>query len=142
MKRSHVMRNDVLLNITGASIGRSCVYDLEEEANVNQHVCIIRLEKGFDTAYLLHRWLFSYGQRQIRVLMTGSNREGLNFEQIKKIYFPLIRDEAEVNRISSVLHSADEEIEREKSTLKKYLSIKQGLVQDLLSYENDVFEML
>ena len=74
--------------------------------------------------------------------MTGSNREGLNFEQIKKIYFPLIRDEAEVNRISSVLHSADEEIEREKSTLKKYLSIKQGLVQDLLSYENDVFEML
>lgn len=142
MKRSHVMRNDVLLNITGASIGRSCVYDLEEEANVNQHVCIIRLEKDFDSAYLLHRWLFSYGQRQIRVLMTGSNREGLNFDQIKKIYFPLIRDEAEVKRISAVLHSADEEIKREQSVLKKYLSIKQGLVHDLLSNEIDVSEII
>ena len=59
MKRSCVKKNDVLLNITGASIGRSCVYDLDEEANVNQHVCIIRMEKDFDTAYLLHRWLFS-----------------------------------------------------------------------------------
>lgn len=142
MKRSRVMRNDVLLNITGASIGRSCVYDLEEAANVNQHVCIIRLDKDFDTAYLLHKWLFSYGQRQIRILMTGSNREGLNFDQIKKIYFPLIRDVAEVNRISAILHSADEGIEREKSTLKKYLSIKHGLMQDLLSNEVDVSEIL
>ena len=142
MKRSCVKKNDVLLNITGASIGRSCVYDLDEEANVNQHVCIIRMEKDFDTAYLLHRWLFSYGQRQIRVLMTGSNREGLNFDQIKKIYFPLIRDEAEVKRISAVLQSADAEIIREQSTLKKYMSIKQGLVHDLLSNKIDVSNVI
>lgn len=142
MKRSHVIKNDVLLNVTGASIGRSCVYDLDEDANVNQHVCIIRLDKDFDTAYLLHKWLCSYGQHQIRMLMTGSNREGLNFDQIKKIYFPLIQDKEEMKRISAVLHNADEEIEREKSILKKYLSIKQGLVQDLLSNEVDVSEML
>ena len=133
MKRSHVLKNDVLLNITGASIGRSCVYELDEEANVNQHVCIIRLDKGYDVAYLLHRWLFSYGQRQIRVLMTGSNREGLNYDQIRKIYFPLVPDLEEVARISAVLKSADAEIQQEQSSLNKYLSIKQGLVHDLLT---------
>ena len=43
MKNSRVFKNDVLLNITGASIGRSCHVSQDiGPANVNQHVCIIR----------------------------------------------------------------------------------------------------
>ena len=38
--------NDVLLNITGASIGRVCLAPAEVDgARVNQHVCIIRTER-------------------------------------------------------------------------------------------------
>ncbi len=44
MLGSEVKPFDVLLNITGASIGRSCVVPAKfERGNVNQHVCIIRL---------------------------------------------------------------------------------------------------
>ena len=44
---THVKPGDVLLNITGASIGRVCsVPDNFEEGNVNQHVCIIRPKRG------------------------------------------------------------------------------------------------
>ena len=39
-------RNDVLLNTTGVSIGRCVVYHLDEDANLNQYVCIIRLSDG------------------------------------------------------------------------------------------------
>src|SRR6056297_1683995 len=40
MKSTTVKPLDVLLNITGASIGRSCVVPEKlEEGNVNQHVC-------------------------------------------------------------------------------------------------------
>ena len=42
MSNSRVYKDDILLNITGASIGRSAVYTLAKRANVNQHVCIIR----------------------------------------------------------------------------------------------------
>ena len=43
MKRSVVLHDDVLLNITGASIGRVARFGLlNKRANVNQHVCIIR----------------------------------------------------------------------------------------------------
>ena len=53
MMNSRVFANDVLLNITGASIGRSAVYKGLDEANVNQHVCIIRpierISSGFYT---------------------------------------------------------------------------------------------
>ena len=55
MKRTHTFPNDVLLNITGASIGRSA-YIPEElpKANVNQHVCIIRTGGRLFPAYLSH----------------------------------------------------------------------------------------
>ena len=42
MDRTHVKKGDVFLNITGASIGRSAVMNYSIEANVNQHVAILR----------------------------------------------------------------------------------------------------
>src|SRR3546814_9042703 len=44
MAGTAVRPGDVLLNITGASIGRACVVPdgFEEEANVSQHVAILR----------------------------------------------------------------------------------------------------
>ena len=46
MAGSRVREGDVLLNITGASLGRCCVARLEgSDANVNQHVCIIRSDQ-------------------------------------------------------------------------------------------------
>ena len=45
MASSRVLPGDILYNITGASIGRSALYNLNEPANVNQHVCVIRLKK-------------------------------------------------------------------------------------------------
>ncbi len=54
MKRTQVQPGDVLINITGASIGRVAPFDLDgRRANVNQHVCIIRPKKdALDFRYL------------------------------------------------------------------------------------------
>lgn len=41
--RSMLQKNDILMNIVGASIGRTAVYSLSEVANINQAVCLIRL---------------------------------------------------------------------------------------------------
>jgi type I restriction enzyme S subunit len=40
--RSVLARNDILLNLVGASIGRSAIFDLDVIANINQAVCIVR----------------------------------------------------------------------------------------------------
>ena len=56
MARSKVQKNDVLLNITGASIGRSAVYSEDREANVNQHVTILRCNKNIDPIFLMNYW--------------------------------------------------------------------------------------
>lgn len=41
--RSVLKKHDILTNIVGASIGRTCEYTLEDLANTNQAVAIIRL---------------------------------------------------------------------------------------------------
>ena len=40
--RSILKKDDFLMNIVGASIGRTATYDVDELANINQAVCLIR----------------------------------------------------------------------------------------------------
>ena len=92
MPNSRVQYGDVLLNITGASIGRCATFDLKSiSANVNQHVCIIRpvLEHAL-SKFLQYVLNSNIGQQQIALRQTGGNREGLNFEQLRNFTIPKI----------------------------------------------------
>lgn len=90
MATSQVASGDVLLNITGASIGR-CHFATEDlgEANVNQHVCIVRPASELLTKYLYFALCSDIGQLQIDLEQGGSGREGLNFVAIKNFILPL-----------------------------------------------------
>lgn len=77
-----VEKNDILLNITGASIGRVAKYDLDIEANVNQHVCIIRSNRYVLPDYLMYFIMSEFGQFMIKTHQISGNREGLSFENI------------------------------------------------------------
>lgn len=85
MSATRVKPGDILLNITGASIGRTCIVPANfPRANVNQHVCIIRVPENLQ--YYLSYFLKSvFSKSQIDAFQTGASREGLNFEQISKI---------------------------------------------------------
>lgn len=55
--RSILKRGDILMNLVGASIGRTAVYDLHDGANINQAVALIRLVRETDGVcprFLLH----------------------------------------------------------------------------------------
>ena len=100
MANSRVYTNDVLLNITGASIGRSAVYKGLESANVNQHVCIIRPTEGYQPDFIQLNLSSDNGQKQIDASQAGGGREGLNFQEIGKIqfYFPSLNEQKCIGR--------------------------------------------
>jgi type I restriction enzyme, S subunit len=90
MSNSKVEVGDVLLNITGASIGRCYYFDGQfQEANVNQHVCILRPNEKVLTKYLYLLLISNLGQNQISINQVGGGREGLNSEELKSFTFPL-----------------------------------------------------
>lgn len=91
MKGTHVKPNDVLLNITGASIGRvTCTPSNLIEANVNQHVAIIRpIEVLLSPRYLMH-WLSQpVIQEFINEKQKGATRQGFTKAQIEAFEIPL-----------------------------------------------------
>ena len=89
MDRSKVYKNDVLLNITGASIGRSAIYDQDREANVNQHVTILRPKNKISSRFLMQCLLSRQLQNQIWAVQSGASRQALNYQQIKQLKIPL-----------------------------------------------------
>ncbi len=92
MKRTWVKNGDVLLNITGASIGRVNYYQGEDDiSNVNQHVCIIRPNTSkIKPEFLTHLIGFATYQRKILGENKGATRQAFNFKQIRgfKIILP------------------------------------------------------
>lgn len=90
MAYSRVQEGDVLLNITGASLGRCCVARLGGKlANVNQHVCIIRPRSSvFDSSFMANAIASQPGQSQIFTTENGISRDALNFQQIGAFALP------------------------------------------------------
>lgn len=133
MKSSAVRANDVMLNITGASIGRCCIFPEElGEANVNQHVCLIRVKEKLNpkfVSYFLNSW---FGQRQIYSYLTVGNREGLNFKQIGSFELPCPNIN-EQEKIATVLSTWDDAIEKLEKLIEAKKLRKKGLMQQLLT---------
>ena len=135
MSGSKVIANDILLNITGASIGRSCVVPHDfTEANVNQHVCIIRTPN--DDPIFVQSFLSSEnGQNAIQSKQAGGGREGLNFQAIRSIDFHFPPSKAEQTKIASFLSAVDEKISQLTQKHELLSQYKQGMMQKLFSQQ-------
>ncbi|MDX7681853.1 restriction endonuclease subunit S [Aeromonas caviae] len=132
---SEIKEGDVLLNITGASIGRCAI--TEEYivgGNVNQHVCIIRLNSVLLNARLLVELINSRnGQKQIDSYQAGGNREGLNFQQVRQLKFTVSNSSVEQTAIATILSDMDNELNALEQKLAKARDLKQGMMQQLLT---------
>lgn len=118
MKGSRVYEGDVLLNITGASIGRVCVVPSEVcPANVNQHVCIIRSLKSLDADYLAFFISSPEIQSFIFQSQAGGTRQALTKDIIENFEIPL-PPLAEQKRIAAQLKAQLAEVEKARQGLE------------------------
>lgn len=90
MAGTAVAANDVLLNITGASLGRCALVPSDfGEANVSQHVTIIRLTDTEIREYIHLCILSPYTQAMIWGRQVGMAREGLSKKVLEQFEIPL-----------------------------------------------------
>ena len=130
---SEIKQGDVLLNITGASIGRSAVADKRlNRGNVNQHVCEIRPTNNLDSYYLNNYLLSANGQKQIDSFQAGGNRQGLNYQQVRSFKVPL-PPLPEQHAIATALSDVDTLITKLDQLIAKKRDIKQATMQQLLT---------
>lgn len=134
---SEIELNDVLLNITGASIGRSAIANEKiVKGNVNQHVCIIRTKNALNPVFLNQYLISQYGQRQIDSFQAGGNRQGLNFSQIRSLVIPTPSTKKEQQKIAECLSAVDELIAAQADRIEQLQEHKRGLMQGLFPNPN------
>ena len=84
---TEVLPNDLLLNITGGSLGRCAIVPNEiDRGNVSQHVCILR-PIIIKPEYLHTFILSSFFTKTMKI--TGSGREGLPKYNLEKMLLPV-----------------------------------------------------
>lgn len=90
LKGVYIFEKDVLLNITGASIGRVTLAPKDMEgARVNQHVCILRTTEKILPEYLQIYLASPLIQNLIQAIQTGATREALTKTMIEKFEIKL-----------------------------------------------------
>lgn len=89
LRTAEVAGGDVLLNITGASIGRVTIAPSDMGgARVNQHVCIVRPNEALDARFLSSYLSSPDMQRFINNENYGVTRQALTKQQILDIEIP------------------------------------------------------
>ncbi|NRY60649.1 restriction endonuclease subunit S [Clostridium beijerinckii] len=124
--------NDVLINITGASVGRSCVIPKNVlPARVNQHVSILRgIDKFVNSLYLNNLLINnSYQKKLLAVGMAGgATREAITKQQLQNLEIPLPPIELQ-NKFAQIVIK----IEEQKKLEKQAISESENLFNSLMS---------
>ena len=131
-----VEQNDVLLNITGASVARCCIVPNDIlPARVNQHVAILRTKKDSLNFKFLCNVLIS-SEYQNKLLKdsksNGATREALtksNLEDLIIITPPLELQQ----QFASIIGKIEEQKAKVKEALKESEDLFQRLMQDMFN---------
>jgi type I restriction enzyme S subunit len=88
--RSILKNGDFLMNIVGASIGRTAIYDLYTLANINQAVCLIRIATfNLSCMFLLHFFNSETCLEYMFDKQVDNARPNLSMGNISKFLIPI-----------------------------------------------------
>ena len=124
-----VEENDVLLNITGASVARSCVVPTNVlPARVNQHVCIIRCKDSIMPDFINSLLIDDNYQDLIwSIAGSGATREAITKQQVEslQIILPPISKQEEFSKFIN-------RVDKSKVAVQKSLDEAQLLFDSLM----------
>ena len=131
MKGTEVLANDLLLNITGGSLGRCAVVPADFNCgNVSQHVCIMR-SVLVEPEYFHALVLSSYFAKSMKI--TGSGREGLPKYNLEQMGFPLPPLTEQQRIVAEIEHwfALLDQIEQGKVDLQTTIKLTKSKILDL-----------
>jgi type I restriction enzyme S subunit len=133
LSNAEVRGGDVLLNITGASIGRVTTAPIwTEGARVNQHVCIIRPAEGVDNRFLSAYLSSPEIQSYILDENYGVTRQALTKQQILELVVP-VPSLNEQRRIAAKLDTTLAAVEACRQRLDDVAAILKRFRQSVLA---------
>jgi type I restriction enzyme S subunit len=126
---------DILIAMSGATTGKIGVYEFDEISYINQRVgkfIVLNPEKTSQhfISHVVRSEKFSEG---LSKLIAQGAQPNISGKQIESIVFSFPNNYSEQTQIATILSDMDAEIATLETKLSKARSIKQGMMQQLLT---------
>ena len=132
-KRCNPEFNDVLIISRGATIGKSVINNVERSFALMGSVILLKPNTNKITGSYLYAFTCSnYFQSIVDIFSGSSAQPAIYLKDIEKAKFP-VPPLHEQNKIASILSSVDDSIQKSKDKKGQLISVKKGLMQDLLT---------
>jgi type I restriction enzyme S subunit len=133
--RTQVRRDDLLITITGANVGKAALIDVEvPEAYVSQHVGLIRFA---DTRLVPFAYIYitspEDGRRHLLASAYGAGKPGLNLEILRQLAIPLppLAEQTKItNEVHGRLRAADKLAKALEQQLNRARATRESLLRE------------
>ena len=130
-EKYRVCDNDILFARTGASVGKSYLYTLDDgELYFAGFLIRISVKKEYDSYFVYLNTLTSKYEKWLRLESMRSGQPGVNAEQYRNYAFRCPNYQTQV-KIANIIKGIDLRILKERMSLSKLNSLKNGLLQQL-----------
>ena len=127
----HPKKGDILI-VTVGSAGVSS-YIKEEKGCIAQNIISLRIEKNYSSEFIYYYTLTRYFQDQVKSVLMGAVQPSLKVPHLESFDIWLPKNIEEQTAIATILSDMDAEIESLEQKRDKYLMLKQGMMQQLLT---------
>lgn len=132
-KQFIIQKNDFLIAMSGATTGKSAIYNYNYNAFLNQRVGVFRKTSDkIDSQYLhilIQSQLFI---SQLQYLLIAGAQPNISPNDIENMFFP-IPPLPEQQKIVEIINTWDKAIEKQSQLIEKLELRKKGLMQQLLT---------
>ena len=128
-----VQENDLLIARTGASVGKTYLYDSKDGKLIFAGFLIKMNVCEANSKFVFYSTLTKYYQDWIVSESARTGQPGVNLQQMKKLQIALPPTIEEQTAIANVLSDMDTEISALETKLAKYRTLKTGMMQQLLT---------
>lgn len=131
MRRSQLREHDVLFAIVGATIGKVGIFPGGYDANINQAVCAVRLNKEVIPHFLHAFFLTRLGQEQIERVKRPVARANINLEEVGTLRLRVLDRAIQVNVVDALKRAFAQKASTEKEAAQLLSSVDDLLLDEL-----------
>ena len=131
-KKCKPQRNDILLG-KAASVGKVAIVETDLEFNIWSPIAMIRVKSDYSSKYVYYYLQTKDIVKQIEFFTNSSSQGNIGMGDIEKLEIPFPKTLNEQNEIATILSDMDNEISLLEKKVSKTKSLKQGMMQELLT---------
>jgi type I restriction enzyme S subunit len=136
MKSSQLKPNDILINITGASIGRTCIVPSNiPTANINQHIIYLRFKPKY-VPYISNYFKTISVKDYINLIQAGTSKEALNLGQTLNtaLILPPLTEQIQIaNYIDTKTQALDKKINLLITKIEYYKELRKTIINNAVT---------